>query len=391
MPRSATIIGAGPAGAVAAVALLQRGWAVTLIEQHRFPRDKVCGECLSALGIDVLNRLGLSAEVAKLAPVALDQAILHASHGGQATIPLPRRMWGLSRAALDTALLKAALAHGAHLLQLARCERIEPIDPPMHRALPPAGFPSHRLILRDLATNRVQSLESSLTLLADGKGALLPARHKATGDLGIKAHFTHVSGPRDAIELFALPGHYGGLAAIEPQHPHDPPRWNAAFSVPAHRVKVFHGDLEALFAAMIAQNPALQRRLRGAQRLGPILAAPLPRFGVAQRWPDNIVPIGNAAAALEPIGGEGMGLALRSAELAATACAEAEGSAPPPHHLPAALRRLWLARRLTCRLAGRVMSIPLLAEAAVLLATHNEHATRQALHWMGKNSAERAK
>jgi hypothetical protein len=36
------------------------------------------------------------------------------------------------------------------------------------------------------------------------------------------------------------------------------------------------------------------------------------------------------------------------------------------------------------------MSIPLLAEAAVLLATHNEHATRQALHWMGKNSAERA-
>ena len=37
------IIGAGPAGCAAAVVLARRGWAVTLVEQHRFPRDKVCG------------------------------------------------------------------------------------------------------------------------------------------------------------------------------------------------------------------------------------------------------------------------------------------------------------------------------------------------------------
>ena len=45
-------VGGGPAGALASVLLARRGHAVTLIEQHRFPRDKVCGECLSALGGD---------------------------------------------------------------------------------------------------------------------------------------------------------------------------------------------------------------------------------------------------------------------------------------------------------------------------------------------------
>ena len=54
------IIGAGPAGSIAAIILARAGIDVVLIEQHRFPRDKVCGECLSALGIDVLRRLRLS-------------------------------------------------------------------------------------------------------------------------------------------------------------------------------------------------------------------------------------------------------------------------------------------------------------------------------------------
>jgi len=54
--RTATVIGAGPAGSTAAMLLARAGWSVTLVEQHRFPRDKVCGECLSALGIDVLTR-----------------------------------------------------------------------------------------------------------------------------------------------------------------------------------------------------------------------------------------------------------------------------------------------------------------------------------------------
>src|SRR5688500_8141361 len=87
------VIGAGPAGSVAAILLARRGWRVTLLEQHRFPRDKVCGECLSALGIDVLTRLGLADDVASLRPVRLRRSIFVAPSGEMATFDLPHEMW----------------------------------------------------------------------------------------------------------------------------------------------------------------------------------------------------------------------------------------------------------------------------------------------------------
>ena len=106
-------------------------------------------------------------------------------------------------------------------------------------------------------------------------------------------------------------GSYGGLAAIEGD------RWNAAFSVPAARLKQHRGDVDALFAEIARENPMLAARLAPRERVGEWLASPLPRFSVRRTWPPAVIPVGNAAAALEPIGGEGMGLAMRSAELAA--------------------------------------------------------------------------
>src|SRR5262245_33483446 len=87
-PRHDLIIGAGPAGTVAGIILARGGWRVTLVEQHRFPRDKVCGECLSALGIDVLARLG-SKDVEAM---RLTRFSLHAVSGESLSVNLPRPM-----------------------------------------------------------------------------------------------------------------------------------------------------------------------------------------------------------------------------------------------------------------------------------------------------------
>src|SRR5215210_5988194 len=107
-----TIIGAGPAGATAAVLLARRGWDVTLVEQHRFPRDKVCGECLSALGVEVMERHGLSRVLRKLGPVMLTKTTLVATDGTEATVDLPKPMWGLSREWMDFALADQAIRAG---------------------------------------------------------------------------------------------------------------------------------------------------------------------------------------------------------------------------------------------------------------------------------------
>ena len=53
------VIGGGPAGAALAALVAERGVRTLLIEKDRFPRDKVCGEFVSAEGCAVLRRLGL--------------------------------------------------------------------------------------------------------------------------------------------------------------------------------------------------------------------------------------------------------------------------------------------------------------------------------------------
>jgi 2-polyprenyl-6-methoxyphenol hydroxylase-like FAD-dependent oxidoreductase len=379
------IIGAGPAGAIAAIALRRFGLDILLIEQHRFPRDKVCGECLSSVGIDVLAELGLAAIVAKLLPVELTRVLVHAGDGSNFQLNLPRAMWGISRHAMDQVLFESACETRQSpgekkitIMQPARVEFIAPGHPPSIR-------------VRDLVSNTCSEISAKYLIVADGKGALLPDRPKATTDLGVKTHFANVDGPRDAIDLFGVDGHYGGLAPIEGD------RWNAAFSIPAAMVAKFRGEFDSLFEQLLRQNRILKMRLANATRIGPWLTSPLPRFAVARTWPAGVIPIGNAAAALEPIGGEGMGLAMRSAVLAARHIGQAlqsdrEITARDIEKIQTDFRGLWSLRRAACRSIALMISNPLAAEAMTAIAggeanrnSSSANIARIALSAMGKS------
>jgi flavin-dependent dehydrogenase len=362
--RSAIVIGGGPAGSVAAILLSRGGWRVTLVEQHRFPRDKVCGECLSALGADVLRRLGLFDELLGRGAVRLDRTLLNAPSGVSVAAPLPRPMWGISRVALDGLLLDAAVGAGARVLQPARCEAVQPGTHPAAR-------------VRDMVSNEVSWVVSDAVLIADGKSALFPdGPPPPTTDLGIKTHFENVDGRRDAIELFGLPASYAGLAPIEGG------RWNFALSVPAARARAHNGNLTRLVAELIEENPALYRRLARSHQLGGWVASPLPRFAVRTAWPQGVIPVGNAAAAIEPIGGEGMGLAIRSAQLAAQSLTGTAGGRQSI--LPDGYRRLWRARFVACRVAALAASSRSVADGLCRLLAGAPGAIRPALSLIGK-------
>lgn len=361
--KEVMIIGAGPAGSLAALLLARRGWAVTLIEQHRFPRDKVCGECLSVVGISALKRAGIWPEIEKIGAIALRYTALHAADGSSTKIELPAPMAGISRLALDPLLLDAARKAGARILQPARCESLTTMDGP-------------ELRIRDLITNRVEICRPANVIIADGKALMSDRVAPSSNDLGIKVHFANVDGPRDAIELFGCDGCYGGLAPIEGN------RWNAAFSIPIARVRKNQGRLDDLLVQLCAENKTLGRRLAPAQRLGPILASPLPRHGVRAHWPDRVVPIGNSAAALEPIGGEGMGLALRSAELAALALDS--GSDAQLTELSSHYRSLWRIRRPACRVGGWLASSRFAGAIGARVVGANDAFARMTLKLIGK-------
>ena len=366
MIRDATIIGAGPAGCVAAIILAREGWNVRLIEQHRFPRDKVCGECLSALGYDVLERLDLSDSFQQLSPVLLNRTAIHSPNGARVEIWLPQPMWGVSRLRLDQWLLDSARDSGAEILEPTRCEKL---------TITKTSLPV--LTVRDLSTNEVSELKSSFVLLADGKRALIKPRPAATAELGIKAHFQGVQGTGDSIDLFGVDGHYGGVAPIEDG------RWNVAFSVPRGRVQAHEGDLDALFNAIVKENLGLKDHFDGAKRCTPWLASALARFAPSRSWQATVIPIGNAAASIEPIGGEGMGLAMRSAELAARMLRS-------DHFDARALRReyarLWRTRSLSCRAAAMIVSNRRIANAIAPTLARVPIVRKAAMSLIGKRA-----
>ncbi|PZU98517.1 MAG: hypothetical protein DCF24_10840, partial [Cyanobium sp.] len=108
------VVGAGPAGALAAHGLARRGVRVLLVEQRRFPRWKVCGACLSPQALAALEAAGLAELVAQQGGLAL--RVLQLGVAGLVSPIVMEAGRVLSRARLDQALLEAAVAAGAEVL-----------------------------------------------------------------------------------------------------------------------------------------------------------------------------------------------------------------------------------------------------------------------------------
>ena len=74
----ALVVGGGPAGSTVAFLLARAGWSVALLEKQAFPRRKVCGECIAAGNLALLDALELGSRFAALAGPELRQVELHA-------------------------------------------------------------------------------------------------------------------------------------------------------------------------------------------------------------------------------------------------------------------------------------------------------------------------
>lgn len=118
-PYDLAIVGAGPAGAATACFAAQSGLRVLLLDKARFPRDKVCGDGLTARAVAVLREMGLEAAVN-----AVGQRITHATLIAPATVmnvPLsaasdyPDYALVVPRLTLDALLVQAATQAGAEL------------------------------------------------------------------------------------------------------------------------------------------------------------------------------------------------------------------------------------------------------------------------------------
>jgi geranylgeranyl reductase family protein len=119
------VIGAGPAGSAAARTAARLGCKVVLVDRHRFPRDKVCGDALIPDAIDALAQLGLKQRV--LAEARRLHAIRIYAPNGRC-VELQAEMGCLPRSRLDEIMRAGAELAGATFLAPYRAVRAVEVD-----------------------------------------------------------------------------------------------------------------------------------------------------------------------------------------------------------------------------------------------------------------------
>ena len=154
----AVVIGAGPAGAVSAMLLAQSGARVLLVDKAQFPRDKVCGSCLSARTVSRLRAVGLGYLPAQLEAMPIESINLRTASGA-AVLPLPVGR-AVSRRKLDNALVEAAVAAGVAFM--AQTSAVV--------AAPLSTDSKSQKNLRQIILNNGTKIQARAVIVADGTG-----------------------------------------------------------------------------------------------------------------------------------------------------------------------------------------------------------------------------
>src|SRR5512138_1516546 len=109
----ALVVGAGPAGSIAALVLARAGATVHLIDRARFPRDKLCGDTLNPGSLSMLDRHGIGALVRARAQSVTGMTVTGPGARVSADYPHGLRGASITRHDLDAILLHAAVHAGA--------------------------------------------------------------------------------------------------------------------------------------------------------------------------------------------------------------------------------------------------------------------------------------
>lgn len=313
MQFDVVIIGGGPGGSSAALALAGQGRSVALVERAEFPRRKVCGEFMSAVNFDLFDRLGVGQEIRGKAGPAVRRVALFGS-GEAVFAPMPNAAGeahghALGRDVLDGILLDAARSAGVAVFQPWRATGIE------------YGAAASRVIVDD--GTRELIIEAPVVIAAHGswETGRLPSNLEKSGRehdfLGFKAHFHGARMPTDLMPLVAFPGGYGGMVWA------DRGRLSLSCCVQRDWLAEIRGDHpgiaagEAVGRHIVKSCPAVAEALAGAETDGAWLAAGPIRPGIREAYRDGIFRVGNLAGEAHPVIAEGISMALQSGWLLA--------------------------------------------------------------------------
>src|SRR5580692_6238798 len=302
------VVGAGPAGSIAALVLARSGARVALADKAAFPRDKACGDLVGPRGVQVLADLGLAVPDAGQG----SDLLAVGPSGRRSRLPAftghtyPGHGIIVPRLALDHALRVAALKAGAAPIR-ARITAVEAGgDGRVDAVLSGDGqrVAGEVIIAADGALSPVARLAGMLDPQAALWGFAIRAYVPAEVPLPLLVLL-------DASPWRIYPG-YGWL------FPGENGQANVGIGVGlgnSRRQAPLRGDLARLLAMLGRLGD-----LGPDAAPGPVMGGWL-RMGGTGTPPaaGNVLLAGDAAGLINPLQGEGIGPAMVSARLAAEA------------------------------------------------------------------------
>ena len=367
MQLDVLVVGAGPAGIAAALTAHERGLRTLVVDKASFPRDKTCGDGLTAQALRMIERLGIDLpDVAEGSTV--HETVLVSPSGRHISLPMPPRgMYSavVPRLALDAALVERAREQGVGVCTGAPLVALSDGPDRLRAHVGEGSIDTRFVIAADGHWSAVRRLR------APEAGAHLGTWH------AFRQYFRDVDDTRQWVlfEEDLLPG-YAWVFPLPGG------RANVGFGVlrgPAttgKQLKELWNDLLARSTLRSVLGPRAQPE--DAHRAWPIPAA----FDAERLTDGRVLFAGDAAGVVDPMTGEGIAQALETGILAAEsiACSRAPDEAARRYRasVDSTLGRdLRFAARLQ-----RVISHPLGARAAIRLAGLTPWTRRNFARWM---------
>jgi len=290
------VIGAGPAGSSAAITAARAGASVLLCERGRLPRQRVCGEFVSAESLELLTTLFAEHASDLIASAPRVSAARFFAEGRTIPTAVNPPAASIARFDIDLALWNTAAQFGVRTLSQTAVEQIDGTSP--FRLTTSAGEFTADAVIN--ATGRWSNLSRPGAQPHDRSGARW---------LGIKAHYAEPD-PPSSVDLYFFEGGYCGVQPVRlASAPHDSNRINACAMVRA--------DAASSLPEVYAQHPDLAERSQKWQPLmEPVSTSPLVFREPAPVW-NGLFLAGDSAGFVDPFVGDGISLALRSGAAAA--------------------------------------------------------------------------
>lgn len=316
------IAGGGPAGSSLAIRTAAAGFSVLLVEQKKFPRDKLCGEFISPECLLHFDELGVSDEIQEVGGTALHETVFYKRNGKGVGV---RSEWfgdsgatalGLSRSAMDDTLLRRASTVGVVVVQETSVKKLLLDDKRIVGVELVDKAKNVHEVNAKLVVDATGRSRNIVRLCEDRRPDPTSAQH-----IAFKTHLRNASIATGVCEIYVYRGGYGGCNRVEDG------LYDLCFIASSRDVKSLGSSAERVMREVVFSNDRASSALRDAEVVKPWLAVPIERFGRGKLIPhDGLITVGDAAAFIDPFTGSGMLMALQSAKIAATAIATSKFS-----------------------------------------------------------------